>query len=250
MNHHILITAAIDQEISCLAQGMKHTRGLSIGNRNILDGILGNHHIRLTALGPGMVNTIQGMTACIENSKPALIIQTGCAGAFPESGLQQGDLGIARDEVDVHLGIEPASPYDAVQKLPFPVVMKKDTAYTNRYPCHKKLTNHAYSVLARNLQPKDIQVKKGTIVTVSTITATKQKAASLFRHYAAIMEAMEGAGAAHLSIHYGIPFLEIRGVSNMVGKRKKSEWDLPLACKRSNEAVISFLKSWDPGMIV
>jgi len=55
---------------------------------------------------------------------------------------------------------------------------------------------------------------------------------------------MEGSGAAHLSIHYDIPFLEIRAASNMVGKRDRSGWDLPLACRRSNEAVIIFLESY------
>jgi futalosine hydrolase len=248
MDSHILITSAIDHEISYLFQNMNHTRVLSIGNRKVFEGDLKNHNIRLMVSGPGMVNTIQAMTACIENSKPSLIIQTGCAGAFLESGLTLGDIGIASDEVDIHLGIEPVSQYNAVQELPFPVLIKNNTAYKNRYECHKVLTDSAYNILVKKLQSKRIQVKKGPFITVSTITSTEQKAARLFHHYSAIMEAMEGAGAAHLSMYYDIPFLEIRAVSNIVGEREKSEWNLPLACERSNDAVMSFLESLDSGI--
>jgi len=249
MPHHILIAAAIESELEYISKSMKQVSSLFVGNRKIIEGILGNHNIRLIETGPGMVNTIQALTASIENSKPSLIIQTGCAGAFPESGLRLGDIGIAGEEVDIHLGIEPASPYDAVVELPFSVAVQNGIEFKNRYNCDPSLLESAFQCLVRKFQGRGIQIKKGPFVTVSTITSTNQKAASLFHHYSAIMEAMEGSGAAHLSIHYDIPFLEIRAASNMVGERDRSNWNLPLACRRSNEAVIAFLESWDSSVI-
>jgi futalosine hydrolase len=55
------------------------------------------------------------------------------------------------------------------------------------------------------------------------------------------MENMEGAGSAHVSMHYHIPFLEIRSASNMVGKRDTSLWNLPLAFERASEAVFELV---------
>ncbi|RJP80673.1 MAG: futalosine hydrolase [Desulfobacteraceae bacterium] len=250
MNHHILITSAVDQELEHITGTMIRTGQKTIGNRSVIEGNLGNHQVRLIVSGPGLVNTVQAITACIENKKPAMIIQTGCAGAFRESGLHPGDIGIADEEVDIHLGIEPASPYDTVRELPFPVLIKNHSIYKNRYKFDTKLADYAEKTLGRSMEKIGVRVRKGTFVTVATITATDKKAASLFHQYTAIMEAMEGSGAAHLAVLYDIPFLEIRCASNMVGKRERFEWNLPLACRRSNEAVITFLDSWAPGGVV
>ena len=40
----------------------------------------------------------------------------------------------------------------------------------------------------------------------------------------ALVENMEGAGAAHVCALYNIPFAEVRGVSNMAGVRDKNDW--------------------------
>ena len=48
---------------------------------------------------------------------------------------------------------------------------------------------------------------------------------------------MEGAAAAHVSAASDIPFLEIRGISNRVVDRDLSQWDLPLAIRRCQQAV-------------
>ncbi len=56
---------------------------------------------------------------------------------------------------------------------------------------------------------------------------------------------MEGSAAAHLAIHYNIPFLEIRSASNMVGKRDKAAWNLALAFERAAMAVFAFVRDFD-----
>ena len=47
---------------------------------------------------------------------------------------------------------------------------------------------------------------------------------------------MEGAAAAHVCVLYGVPFLEVRGVSNMVADRDRSAWDLEGAAARAAHA--------------
>jgi len=249
MPPHILITAAVNQEIENLLQITEKLNIVHIGGRKTYQGSIEKRKVRILVTGPGSVNTVQAMTACIENSKPILIIQTGCAGAFQESDLQIGDIGIATEEIDIHLGIESEKPYTPPAELPFSVLKKGGAALKNRYPCSKSLPDLACKILVDALTKEKINVKKGPFVTVSTITATDKSARSLYRQFSATMEAMEGAGAAHLSIHYNIPFLEIRSASNMVGKREKDKWDLDLACRNSNKAVFAFIRSFEPNIL-
>ncbi|MBW1898940.1 MAG: hypothetical protein JRI61_07770, partial [Deltaproteobacteria bacterium] len=112
--------------------------------------------VRILVTGPGSVNTVQAMTACIENSKPVMIIQTGCAGAFKESGLQIGDIGIATEEIDIHLGIELEKPYTPLAELPFSVLKKGGAALKSRYPCSKSLSDLACKAIVLALSKEKI----------------------------------------------------------------------------------------------
>lgn len=246
MSSHILIISAVEQENSFLAAATLQRRTFSIGHREITEGMLCGHHVRLLVSGPGIMNTIQAATICIEVEKPSLIIQTGSGGAFKQSGLKPGDIGIATEEIDGQLGIEAESAGKPIGELPFPVLVKNSTGYKNRFECSREIADHAENVLGEVMRKRGIDVRKGPFVTVSTITATDKTAANLFSHYGAIMESMEGCGTAYLALLYDVPFLEIRAASNMVGRRNRSAWNLPLACERSNEAVMAFLRGWTP----
>jgi futalosine hydrolase len=48
---------------------------------------------------------------------------------------------------------------------------------------------------------------------------------------------MEGAVGAQLCLLYGVPFLEVRAISNLVGDRDRTLWDLRGAAARAAEAV-------------
>lgn len=53
---------------------------------------------------------------------------------------------------------------------------------------------------------------------------------------------MEGAALAHVSLAHGIPFTEIRGISNVTGTYDKSTWDIKTAMKKVCEAIYIYLK--------
>ena len=54
---------------------------------------------------------------------------------------------------------------------------------------------------------------------------------------------MEGAAAAHVCALYGVPFLELRAMSNRVEKRDREQWDLVGAVARAQEAAARLLES-------
>ncbi len=73
-------------------------------------------------------------------------------------------------------------------------------------------------------------IKVGTILTVLTATGTEDTLQSRALH-GALAEAMEGFGVATATEEQGLPFAEIRTISNLVGIRDKSKWDFSAAFK-------------------
>ncbi len=243
MASHILIIAAVQEELSGLHERISTPKNLTIGGRRTTSGFLHKKGVQLLTTGPGIANTVQALTTAIEHSRPSLIIQTGCSGAFSEFGLQIGDIGIATEEIDVQLGIEPETDEAHLLDLPFSLIVKRGLDIKNRYPIDKFIINSAFHVIKTAFKNQKYCVKKGPFLTVSTITATNKRAKKLYTQFHACMEAMEGSGAAHVSVHYDIPFIEIRAASNIVGKRDLNSWDLPLAFKNSAIAVCSYIQS-------
>ncbi|MEV0454713.1 futalosine hydrolase [Catellatospora methionotrophica] len=65
----------------------------------------------------------------------------------------------------------------------------------------------------------------GEILTVSTVTGTAEGTAELLRrHPTAVAEAMEGYGVACAAQGAGLPFAELRTISNAVGPRDRAAW--------------------------
>ncbi|WP_262699190.1 MULTISPECIES: futalosine hydrolase [Streptomyces] len=66
---------------------------------------------------------------------------------------------------------------------------------------------------------------RGTVLTVSTVTGSAERAAELLRrHPRAVAEAMEGFGVAEAAAAQSVPTLEVRTVSNAVGPRDRAAW--------------------------
>jgi futalosine hydrolase len=53
---------------------------------------------------------------------------------------------------------------------------------------------------------------------------------------------MEGAAIALVALRYGIPSLEIRGISNLVEDRDMSRWDIPAAVERCQRFLIKIIE--------
>ncbi len=242
----ILICGAVEAEISHLASRIESPVESAVGRKKLISGKLAGKKVRALVTGPGLVNCAHALACAIEAFSPRAVIQTGCAGAFPRSGLEVGDIGIASDETDAHLGLELCDDLkendepggSEIGELPFALFGKDGVSYTNRYPIGSDLIERARDLLSkRSRNPGAPKVATGPFLTVSTITATDARAERLHSLYRPIMESMEGSAAAHLSILYDLPLLEIRGASNMVGKRERAAWNIPLACQRACEAV-------------
>ncbi|MFK0096701.1 futalosine hydrolase [Streptomyces sp. NPDC091040] len=88
----------------------------------------------------------------------------------------------------------------------------------------------------------------GDILTVSTVTGTADRTAALLAaHPHAVAESMEGFGVAEAADLAGVPVLEIRAVSNVVGPRDRDAWRIGDALTALTEAfgkLIPVLEGW------
>lgn len=70
----------------------------------------------------------------------------------------------------------------------------------------------------------------GTVLTLATMTGTDARATELAEAYPnALAEAMEGYGVAWAATEAGLPWAEVRAISNVIGRRDRSGWDVPAA---------------------
>lgn len=238
---YILVIGAVAPEIQAVLDHIDHQFSEMIGGRLVLCGRMGGVLIKTLVTGPGIVNTVQAVTACVEAEKPFLMIQTGCGGGFRQLGMANGDIAVATSEVDVHLGIEIGKHNAPLLEMPFPLLSVDDMSFKENFPLNRHLADAAFLRLKAVFGPKGIGVFKGPFITGSTVTGSEARADFLFRTFSPCMESMEGAGVAFLSHYYQLPFLEIRCVSNLVGKRDLSQWDLPLACRQAGEAAADLI---------
>jgi futalosine hydrolase len=83
------------------------------------------------------------------------------------------------------------------------------------------------SRLPRRLEALSFDHLRGEILTLACMTGTDDDAAELAsRHPVAVAEAMEGFGVAAAAHHAGVPFAEVRSISNAIGKRDPSTWNM------------------------
>ena len=88
----------------------------------------------------------------------------------------------------------------------------------------------------------------GTVLTVSTVTGTRARAAALLAaHPNALAEAMEGAGVCQAAERAGVRFAELRAISNRVGPRDRDSWQIEAALTALSRACDRILTEPLPG---
>ncbi|MDT3445536.1 MULTISPECIES: futalosine hydrolase [unclassified Pseudofrankia] len=71
------------------------------------------------------------------------------------------------------------------------------------------------------------RVATGPVLTVATVTGTELRAATLTARLDPVAEGMEGYAVGVAAAAFGVPVSEIRAISNQVGRRDRSSWNMP-----------------------
>jgi futalosine hydrolase len=233
----IIVTAATCTEISLLISRLEGGGRISTGHRDIHEGMIAGRRAIVAITGIGKVNTASTVTALLEHHEPELLINTGCAGAYPGGGLAAGDLAIATAELFGDEGVITPDGWRSLELIGIPALSRNGENYFNRFPLTQWSIDKAMHVAGA----EGITLHQGEFVTVSTASGRAERGEELFQRFGGICENMEGAAAAQVALNYGVDCMEIRGISNIVEDRDLARWDIPLAVERSQRFIVQFI---------
>jgi futalosine hydrolase len=100
------------------------------------------------------------------------------------------------------------------------------------------------------LSAGSFRLRGGDVLTLSSMTGTAERAAELaVRYPRAVAEAMEGYGVVEATrrdyqrSERDVPFAEVRAISNIIGRRDRSTWNIPRAFDALAEAMSLLLSA-------
>ncbi len=243
----IALISSIPEEGRSLIKGLRKKSFIS--GKPLCRGKINGREVVYMISGMGKVNASHAATVLIEKFSPRMIILFGVGGAYPSSGLEEGDIAVAEKEVYGDEGVLTGDGFRGTDFIGIPLVKQGGKRYFNEFPLNKKLVEIAVESSLRVIHPPlarggkgGVKVKSGTFVTVSTCTGTRKRATELRKRFGAVCENMEGASVAHICALYGAPMIEIRGISNVVENRDKSKWEMRLAAENCQKVVAELLK--------
>ncbi|MDQ3551768.1 MAG: futalosine hydrolase, partial [Bacteroidota bacterium] len=152
------------------------------------------------------------ITKQILHKPPAIIIQAGISGCIDEK-LNLGEVVVVKDEVVGDIGVMENKAFKTLFDLN--LLQKDDQPWKNG-----KLVNTNKNLLLSS------GLKQVHAVSVHEISTHPKRIQYYKESLQAQIEHMEGAALHFVGIMEGIPFLQIRSVSNLASVRDKTKWKL------------------------
>ncbi|MCX6205154.1 MAG: futalosine hydrolase [Bacteroidetes bacterium] len=177
--------------------------------------------------GIGMLAASYALTKLAIEDKPELIIQVGIAGTF-DLALPLGTVVVINEETIGDLGVEEEGKWKDL----FDLKLEK----SSYHPFEKrKLPNqwlHQYNLLG---------LLEVSGITVNEITTNQDRIQKLVKKFNPVIESMEGAALHYVARESNIPFIQIRAISNYIGERDKSKWQMKTAIDNLNQTLLQYI---------
>lgn len=220
----------------------------------------------LAITGCDKTNTAHTLTCLLENMvpPPRLVVQAGIAGAFTTGAPSPavGDIVLATHEAYADTGSSSPAGWLSATELGLPIYAPDGVETGAGFPLDVKLVRSAAAVVqALDWSALDVQkagkaadargtpltpaVLLGPCVTSSRVTGLRVEAEVIASRWGALAESMEGAAAAHVCGLYRIPFVEIRGISNLVLDRDRASWRVEQAAALAGRAAVAVAAALD-----
>ena len=159
--------------------------------------------------GVGMVNTAIHLSEELLKNKYDVVLNMGVAGSFSED-FKTGDVVEVVEDNFSEIGFENGSGFEEFSD--FEIVTK-------------------YNVAAKT----NLQKVKG--ITVNTVHGNEKSITEIVKRLNPDVESMEGAAVFKVCNEFYVPCMQIRAISNIVEKRNKENWNMPLAVLNLNNQV-------------
>jgi futalosine hydrolase len=200
----ILVVAATGQEIPGLEGGVR-----------------AGHDLDLVVTGVGMVATAARTALAIARTRYDVAFNFGVCGSFDRSLVPGTVVHVVEDRLS-ELGVEDGDRFVSVEDLGL-----ADTAavVNDRPPANDAIA----------------ELPRVRAITVNTGHGREASIADVVRRFAPQVESMEGAAFAYACALGGVPYAQVRSVSNIVERRNRDAWRMELAVRNLNEAALRIL---------
>ncbi|MBX3140106.1 MAG: futalosine hydrolase [Trueperaceae bacterium] len=186
-------------------------------------GRLAGVGVALASTGIGKVNAAAGTAVALSTVRPSHVVLVGIAGAYPGSGLALGAVAVATSETHLDSGVGEGAAWQGLESIGFPLLATEPPTY-NRIELDHALATSAATAAGATALP---------FATGEAVTGSPERARMLELRHGAAVESMEGAAVAQVAVAHGVPFVELRAVSNVVGVRDKSAWRIAEAIENA-----------------
>lgn len=174
--------------------------------------------------GIGVINAALSLGRALQRGDVAGVLNLGVAGSFDLTAHPLGSVRLVEREIWPEYGLL-SSGHCAADARSLGFALNGVNA-TDAAAIFDSLDWDAPAGLARmGLGHGDLTC--ATSLTVSGVTADVERARELFARFGAGLENMEGFALAYATRLSGLPFAELRALSNAVGSRPPKDWNLP-----------------------
>lgn len=221
----VLVVAATRPEIAALVSRL----GCASADGRLLAGRGGAHQVDCLLTGVGMVATAVWCARTLSAARYDAALNLGVCGSFT-AALPPPAVVHVTSEVMPELGAEDGSRF-----LPLPDL---GLLAPDEFPWRDgRLINSApppFQGLA--------ELPAAAGITVNTVHGDDDSIARVVARCSPDVESMEGAAFMYACLVAGVPFAQVRSVSNRVERRNRAAWDLRGAIARLNETAARLLQ--------
>jgi len=268
----VVLLVATDVEAALLAPALRDAGEFQVTGKRILVGEMAplrpgqgtddtGRRVALAISGIDKVNAAHLLTCFLQAMEPLprLVLQCGIAGALPQVGestpAEVGDVVLATQEVYSDTGTSSPLGWLSARELGWPIARVDGAETGGVFPFDGRLVAAALEVVADAAARQDEsafaairpeqqpRVFAAPCITASQVTGVDEEAEELAGRWEALAESMEGAAAAHICALYEVPFLEVRGLSNVVGDRDRAHWQVRRAVAAASWAARAIVDS-------
>ena len=220
----ILVVSATRAEVAPLIAGLEHPSAHS----QVISGARGAHSVDVLLTGVGMVATAAWCTRALAIGGYDLAVNLGVCGSFVPS-LPLASVAHVTSDTIAELGVEDGPHVLTLQEVG--LLQPDDFPFSGG-----RLVNASPPPL-----PGLGGLPAASGITVNTVHGDEGSIAAAVRRFSPDVESMEGAAFMYSCLIAGVPFAQVRAVSNRVERRNREAWDLPGAIDRLNAVALTML---------
>ncbi len=184
--------------------------------------------------GVGQASTAYHLGNFLQQGEWDFLLQVGIAGAFSPT-LKKCQVVRVESEIFADLGAEDNGSYLDLFDM--------GLLQPNEYPYSDRRLQAVPPSLVDQVDLREVELlPKVAAVTVNRVLSESRSISWIAERYAPDIVSMEGASFFYAALQSGTPAIQVRSISDYVGPRDKSTWDIRGAVVSLNEVVSSFLR--------